>query len=94
VKFHSATKDIGSSVGVSWQTAQIHLFKLQSEGKVRYRKVGRQNQRWLEAKYRKEFGQCFKHELFTFSLQLEAQTKGLIGIKNYIFVGDDDVNPF
>lgn len=51
----STTEDIGNGVGVSWQTAQIHLFRLQSEGKLRYRKVGRQNQWWLEAKYRKEF---------------------------------------
>ena len=49
------TENIAKSVGVTWQTAQIHLFQLQHEGKVKYRKVGRQNQWWLEAKYRKEF---------------------------------------
>ncbi len=51
----STTEDISGGVGVTWQTAQIHLFKLQAEGKVKYRKVGRQNQWWLEQKYRKEF---------------------------------------
>ena len=49
------TENIAKAVGVTWQTAQIHLFKLQAEGKVKYRKVGRQNQWWLENKYRKEF---------------------------------------
>lgn len=49
------TENIAKAVGVTWQTAQIHLLKLQSESKVKYRKVGRQNQWWLEAKYRKEF---------------------------------------
>jgi len=51
----STTEDIAKAVGVTWQTAQIHLFKLQAQGKVKYRKVGRQNQWWLEPKYRKEF---------------------------------------
>lgn len=51
----STTEDIAAGSGVSWQTAQIHLFKLQAEGKVKFRKVGRQNQWWLESKYRKEF---------------------------------------
>ena len=50
------TENIAKGAGVTWQTAQIHLFKLQHEGKVKYRKVGRQNQWWLENKYRKEFG--------------------------------------
>lgn len=49
------TENIAKTVKVTWQTAQIHLFRLQAEGKVKYRKVGRQNQWWLEIKYRKEF---------------------------------------
>lgn len=52
----STTEDIAVGVGVTWQTAQIHLFKLQTEKKVKYKKVGRQNQWWLEPLYRKEFG--------------------------------------
>jgi len=51
----ATTEDIAAAAKVSWQTAQIHLFKLQVEGKVKYRKVGRQNQWWLEIKYKKEF---------------------------------------
>lgn len=49
------TEDIAKSVEVSWQTAQIHLFKLQHDGKVKYRKVGKQNQWWLSKNYKKEF---------------------------------------
>jgi predicted ArsR family transcriptional regulator len=51
----STTEDTAASVGVSWQTAQVHLLKLATEGIVKYRKVGRQNQFWLSSKYRKEF---------------------------------------
>ena len=51
----STTDDIAEAVEVTWHTAQIHLFKLQAEGKIKYRKVGRQNQWWLNEKYRKEF---------------------------------------
>jgi predicted ArsR family transcriptional regulator len=51
----STTEDIATAIGATWHTAQIHLFKLQAEGKIKYRKVGRQNQWWLIEKYRKEF---------------------------------------
>lgn len=50
----STTGDIAKGVKISWQTAQIHLYKLMSEGKVKYRKVGRQNQWWLNRIYDKE----------------------------------------
>ncbi len=49
------TEDVAKSVKVSWQTAQIHLFKLQHEGKVKYRRVGKQNQWWFSKNYKKEF---------------------------------------
>ena len=51
----STTGDVAEGAGISWHTAQIHLLKLQTESKVKYRKVGRQNQWWLAEKYRKEF---------------------------------------
>lgn len=35
-------------LNVAWYTAQMHLFKLKEEGKVRYFKIGRQNQ-WIIA---------------------------------------------
>jgi predicted ArsR family transcriptional regulator len=55
LEWPSTTEDIAGAVCVSWQTAQIHLFKLQAEGRIKYRKVGRQNQWWLREGYDKEF---------------------------------------
>lgn len=49
------TEDVAKSIKVSWQTAQIHLFKLQHKGKVKYRRVGKQNQWWFNKNYKKEF---------------------------------------
>lgn len=49
------TEDIAKELNISWNTAQIYLFKLVVEGKVKYKKVGRQNQFWLDKKYRQEF---------------------------------------
>ena len=49
------TEDIAKGTKLAWQTAQIHLFRLAHQGKVKHKKVGRQNQWWLESKYRKEF---------------------------------------
>lgn len=51
----STTEDVADGAGISWNTAQVHLLKLQAAGKVKYRKVGRQNQWWLEKKYEEEF---------------------------------------
>ena len=54
LEWPSTTEDIAATIGVSWQTAQIHLFKLHAEGKLKYRKVGRQNQWWSSKGYNKE----------------------------------------
>lgn len=43
------TEMVAKGAGVSWNTAQIHLYKLQSEGKVKGKRVGRQNQ-WMRLK--------------------------------------------
>lgn len=43
------TEMVGIGAGVSWNTAQIHLYKLQSEGKIKGKRVGRQNQ-WMRIK--------------------------------------------
>jgi len=51
----STTEDVAKAISVSWQTAQIHLFKLQSEDKVKYRRVGRQNQWWFKKNYEENF---------------------------------------
>lgn len=40
------TEMVGKAVGVSWNTAQLHLYKLQAEGYLRGKRVGRQNQ-WM-----------------------------------------------
>jgi len=37
---------VAKSVKISWNTAQVHLFKLMAEGLVKGKKVGRQNQ-WM-----------------------------------------------
>jgi predicted ArsR family transcriptional regulator len=50
----ATTENVAAGAGVSWNTAQIHLLKLTAEGKVKFRRVGRQNQFWLSAKYAKE----------------------------------------
>ena len=43
------TEMVAKGIGVSWNTAQIHLYKLQSEGKIKGKRVGRQNQ-WMRVK--------------------------------------------
>jgi predicted ArsR family transcriptional regulator len=48
------TEGVAKQLNLSWNTAQIHLLKLVTEGKVKFRKVGRQNQFWLVKKYEKE----------------------------------------
>ena len=43
------TEMVAEEAGVSWNTAQIHLYKLQAEGKIKGKRVGRQNQ-WMRVK--------------------------------------------
>lgn len=52
----STTEDVAAGCNLSWNTAQLHLVKLEAKGRVKYRKVGRQNQWWLARKYDKEMG--------------------------------------
>ena len=40
------TEMVAKEVGIAWNTAQVHLWKLVSEGVVRGKRVGRQNQ-WM-----------------------------------------------
>lgn len=56
LEWPATTEDIAKDVGVSWNTAQVWLLKLAYEGKVKYRKVGRQNQWWLNKGYKEQFG--------------------------------------
>jgi Mn-dependent DtxR family transcriptional regulator len=47
------TEMVAKHLKVSWNTAQVHLYKLVAEGLVKGRKVGRQNQWMLTEKGRK-----------------------------------------
>jgi len=40
------TEMVAKEMKISWNTAQIHLYKLMAEGLVKGKKVGRQNQ-WM-----------------------------------------------
>ena len=40
------TEMVAKEVGIAWNTAQVHLWKLVSERLVRGKRVGRQNQ-WM-----------------------------------------------
>lgn len=40
------TEMVAKELVISWNTAQLHLYKLLSEGLVKGKKVGRQNQ-WM-----------------------------------------------
>jgi len=40
------TEMVAKNVKISWNTAQIHLYKLTSEGTIKGKRVGRQNQ-WV-----------------------------------------------
>jgi len=40
------TEMVAKELDVSWNTAQLHLYKLVTEGLVKGRRVGRQNQ-WI-----------------------------------------------
>jgi len=40
------TEMVANELKISWNTAQLHLYKLQAEGHVKGKRVGRQNQ-WM-----------------------------------------------
>jgi predicted ArsR family transcriptional regulator len=40
------TEMVADALKISWNTAQVHLFKLVTEGLVKGKRVGRQNQ-WI-----------------------------------------------
>jgi len=50
------TDDLAKNLKITWHTSQVHLMRMYAEGKVKYRKVGRQNQWWLVKKHKKEMG--------------------------------------
>jgi predicted transcriptional regulator len=52
----STTEDVAKGANISWNTAEVHLMKMQMEKKVMFRRVGRQNQWWLNDSYRRNMG--------------------------------------
>lgn len=48
IPFSATTEMVGKDLKIAWYTAQMHLFKLRDDGKVKYFKIGRQNQ-WIIA---------------------------------------------
>jgi predicted transcriptional regulator len=40
------TESVAKALHISWNTAQVHLYKLVAEGLIRGKRVGRQNQ-WM-----------------------------------------------
>jgi hypothetical protein len=44
---------VAKAIGVAWYSAQMHLHKLEKENKVKYFKIGRQNQWILGSKLKK-----------------------------------------
>jgi predicted transcriptional regulator len=40
------TESVAKALHISWNTAQVHLYKLVAEGLIKGKKVGRQNQ-WM-----------------------------------------------
>ena len=48
------TEMVAKELKVSWNTAQLHLYKLLSQGLVKGKRVGRQNQWIMTEKAKKE----------------------------------------
>ena len=44
IPFSATTEMVGIAVGIAWYTASQHLIKLEREGKLKYFRIGRQNQ--------------------------------------------------
>lgn len=49
------TEEVAKECNIAWHTAQVNLLKLVAEQKVKYKKVGRQNQFWLVKGYKENF---------------------------------------
>jgi predicted transcriptional regulator len=47
------TEMVAKEVGIAWNTAQVHLWKLVSQGLVKGKRVGRQNQ-WMATDWGKK----------------------------------------
>jgi response regulator of citrate/malate metabolism len=45
-KYPATTEEIAKGAGISWNTAELYLTRLQAVDKVGFRRAGRQNQWW------------------------------------------------
>jgi predicted transcriptional regulator len=52
LEWPSTTGDVARGIKVSWNTAELNLIKLQMQGKVKFKRVGRQNQWWINKSYK------------------------------------------
>ncbi|HLD57038.1 MAG TPA: FaeA/PapI family transcriptional regulator [archaeon] len=48
--FSATTEMVAKALGIAWYTAQMHLMKLRDEGKLKFFRIGRQNQFILASK--------------------------------------------
>ena len=48
IEFSATTGMVAKATKTAWYTAQMHLMKLKDEGKVKFFRIGRQNQ-WILA---------------------------------------------
>ena len=48
LEFPTTSAEIARAIKLNWFTSKIYLDKLKKEGKIHLKKVGRQNQWWLE----------------------------------------------
>lgn len=44
IPFSATTEMVGKELKIAWYTASQHLIKLEREGKIKYFRIGRQNQ--------------------------------------------------
>jgi len=54
------TEMVAAQLGVSWNTAQMHLYKLMAGGLVKGRRIGRQNQ-WIISREKRQDRARKKH---------------------------------
>lgn len=54
IPFSATTEMIAKAIGVAWYSAQMHLHKLEKEGKVKFFRIGRQNQWILSSKLKEK----------------------------------------
>lgn len=54
IPFSATTEMVAKAIGVAWYSAQMHLIKLEKEGKIKFFRIGRQNQWILSSKLKEK----------------------------------------